>query len=115
MSDEEVLAELRAIRDLLILQGGEKVNMLSEGLGAQHLGILSKLETGDWTLSSEVLPSVANEVGVTKEAVRQKKEHLIERQFIQQRGQGSGTEYIKTGLGLAAERSRQLAGVVNND
>jgi len=108
MSDEAVLAELRAIRDLLIMNGGEKVEELAEGLGKQHIGLLGELETGDWTRSSEVLPLVADDVGVSKEAVRQKKDHLLDRNFIKQRGKGSGTEYRKTGLGLAAERTHQL-------
>lgn len=108
MSDEAILAELRAIRDLLIINGGEKVEELTEGLGEQHVGLLSELKTGDWVRSSDALTSVADEAGVTTEAVRQKKEQLLEQQFIEQRGNGSGTEYRKTGLGLAAERAHQL-------
>jgi|GEM_PF-6750221 len=108
MSDEKVLAELRAIRDLLILNGGEEVGALADGLGEQHIGLLGELETGEWTRSSEVLPLVADDAGVSTEAVRQKKDRLLDRNFIEQRGNASGTEYRKTGLGLAAERAHQL-------
>lgn len=103
MGDDAILAELRAIRDLLIMDGGEKVEELAEGLGDQHVRLLVELETGEWVPSSDVLPSVAEQFDVSTEAVRQKKNHLLERRFIEQRGQGRGTKYRKSGLGLAAE------------
>lgn len=110
MSDEAILAELRAIRDLLIMEGGERVEELADGLGDQHVRLLVELETGEWVSSSDVLSSVAEQFDVSTEAVRQKKDYLLERRFIEQRGQGHGTKYRKTGLGLAAERARQLEG-----
>lgn len=108
MSDEAVLAELRAIRDLLIMNGGEKVEELTDGLNDQHARILGGLETGEWIQSGDVLPPLADEFDVSTETMRRKKNDLLEGQFIEQRGNGQGTEYRKTGLGLAAERAHQL-------
>lgn len=110
MGDEAILAELRAIRDLLIMDGGEKVATLADGLGDQHVRLLVELETGEWVPSSGVLPSVAEQFDVSTEAVRQKKDYLLESRYIEQRGQGRSTKYRKTGLGLAAERAHQLGG-----
>lgn len=108
MGDEAILAELRAIRDLLILEGGERVEELTGGLNAQHVGILGELETGDWVESSEVLPPLADRFDVSTETMRRRKNDLLDGQFIEQQGEGQGTEYRKTGLGLAAERAYQL-------
>lgn len=108
MSEEAIVAELRAIRDMMILEGGEQIETLTEGLGGQHVGILEELDTADWTPSSDVLQVVAEAAGVSREAVRQKKDQLLDRRYIEQRGHGQGTEYRKTGLGLAAERTQQL-------
>ena len=110
MADEAVLAELRAIRDLLIMTGGEEIGGLTDGLNEQHAGILGELETGEWTLSGDVLPPLAEEFDVSTETMRRKKNDMLDGQFIEQRGDGQGTEYRKTGLGLAAERANQLGG-----
>lgn len=110
MSDEAILAELRAIRDLLIVNGGEMVGDLADDLGDQHVRLIVELDTGEWMSSSDVLKSVAEQFDVSTEAVRQKKDYLLKRQFIEQRGQGRGTKYRKTGLGIAAVRAHQLKG-----
>lgn len=108
MTEEAILAELRAIRDLLIMTGGESVDELVNGLNEKHARLLSELETGDWTPSSDVLPSLAEEFDVSTESMRRKKNDLLDSEFIEQHGQGRGTEYRKTGLGLAAERAYVL-------
>lgn len=108
MSDEAILAELRAIRDLLIMTGGEGVDQLTNDLGDQHEEILGELNTGEWTPSGDVLPPLADKFDVSTETMRRKKNDLLADQFIEQRGEGQGTEYRKTGLGLAAERAAKL-------
>lgn len=108
MSEDDIMAELRAIRDLQILRLGEEAEALTDVLGAQHVSLMSELSTSEWSASSDVLGSVADEFDVTTEAVRKKKDKLLETGYIEQRGDGRGTEYRKIGLGVAAERAYHI-------
>lgn len=108
MTDDAVLAELRAIRDLLIMTGGEEVQSMADGLSDKHNAFLEALDTEDWTPSSEVTSRLAGEFEVSKRAIQKKKDDLLELGFIEQEGKGGGTKYRKTGLGLIATRSQEL-------
>jgi len=108
MADDALLAELRAIRDLLILTGGEEVESMADDLNDKHEAFLRALDTEDWTPSSEVTPRLAEKFDISDEAIRTKKDDLLQLGFIEQEGKGSGTKYRKTGLGLIAIRSQEI-------
>lgn len=108
MTEEAILAELRTIRDILIITGGEPVEELTNDLSEKHVRFLEELKTGEWVESSDILPKLADEFSVTTEAIRQKKVDLQDRDMVEQSGSGSNTKYRKTGIGLAAERAVEL-------
>jgi predicted HTH transcriptional regulator len=108
MADDALLAELRAIRDLLIMTADEEVESMADDLSDKHEAFLRALDTEAWTPSSEVTPRLAEKFDISDEAIRTKKNDLLQRGFIEQEGKGSGTMYRKTGLGVIAIRSQEI-------
>lgn len=108
MADDAVLAELRTIRDLLILTGGEEVDVLTEDLDDKHFKLLEEINTGEWAESGDVTPVVAEALDISKRSVNSGKDDLLELGYIEQSGEARGTKYRKTGIGLAGERTNQL-------
>lgn len=105
MPDEPVLAELRAIRDLLIMSNSKEIDGLLENLNEKHIGFLEALATSEWTHSSEVTTALAEEFDVSNKSIQRKKDDLLELGFIEQEGQARGTKYRLTGMGLIASRA----------
>lgn len=100
MTNEEILAELRTIRTLLVLDKEEELDGILNGLSEVQQKIIEEVND-EWN----TLPTseIADECDVSTNTVRRGAGDLIERHLIERRGRGSGTEYRETGLLRAVE------------
>lgn len=101
MTEDEIHRELRTIKVLLALDKKDELQQLADDMEDVHSELLSKLSADEWR--SGFIEEVADEADLSARSVRRRLSDLVNRKFVERRGQGGGTEYRKTGLSDAVD------------
>lgn len=101
MTDDDILSELRTIRTLLTLDKEDRLMELVDNLNGVQEEALEKLEFEEW--SSGFTENIAESRDVSERTVQRAINDLVDKNLVEKRGSGRGTEYRKSELLRAAK------------
>jgi len=98
MPESEIVRELRTIRTLLAIDKDDELSDIFGDLDEISEEILAELSSTEWRGAKEFKSDISEEHDTSKRTVERRVDSLLNRNLIENRGDGSATKYRLTGL-----------------
>lgn len=105
-NDDDILSELRTIRQLLTLEKENRLEEMVGGLSDIQQDVINELKYVEWERGFS--EEIADAHDVSKRQVQRETKDLVEKNLIKRKGAASGTEYRKSALFRAADLANKL-------
>jgi hypothetical protein len=98
MTESQVVRELRTIRTLLAIDKEDELSDIFGDLDEISKAILAEFSSTEWRGAGEFKSDIVEEQDSSDRTVERRVDSLLERNLIEKKGNGPGTEYRLTGL-----------------